>query len=246
MTTLDRSLVRYLALALTLATASTARAQEAPAADAPPAADAASAEPAEAPVSADPAAAVVAAPVAAAPAAAPVTTVVVAPAPAPAPEREDYARVRFHAALVGGGFFGDVAGGMGGLTLGLGVQLNQYFGLFYQAHGLLGAFIEGGQDGAIAALLYNSAIFDVTLGHFFQFGAGPSLDFLAGCAAGASGAGCGDGGPFFGLDGRVALALGGNDVGTRGAFVVSADIHPTFYPGGVSLAFILGLGGQVY
>lgn len=183
------------------------------------------------------------------------TTVVVqapaAPAPAapatPAPEaHEDYARVRFHAALVGGGFFGDVVGGMGGLSLGLGVQFNQWVGLFYQAHGMLGALIEGGQDAVLGAFMYNSVIVDVTLGHVFQVGVGPSLDLLAGCAAGASGAGCGDGGPFFGLDARVALALGGHDVGTRGGFLIAADLHPTFYPSGVSLALVLGVGGQVY
>lgn len=184
---------------------------------------------------------------------APVSTTVVVQAPA-RPEdappatapREDHARVRFHAALAGGGFFGDVVGGMGGLSVGLGVQFNQWVGLYYQAHGMLAALIEGGQDAVLAAIMYNSVIVDVTLGHVFQIGAGPSLDFLAGCAAGGSGAGCGDAGPFFGIDARVALALGGHDVGTRGGFLISADLHPTFYPNGVSLALVLGVGGQVY
>lgn len=175
----------------------------------------------------------------------PATTVVVGGADGSV-AAHDYARVRFHAALAGGGFFGDVLGGMGGLSLGIGVQFDQYFGLFYQAHGMLGAFIEGGQAGAVAALLYNSVLFDVTLGHVVQIGAGPSLDFIAGCGASAGGAGCGDGGPFFGLDARVALALGGHDVGTRGGFLISADVHPTFFPGGVSVALLLGIGGQVY
>ncbi|GAB5549385.1 MAG: hypothetical protein SangKO_091450 [Sandaracinaceae bacterium] len=183
---------------------------------------------------------------------APVSTTVVVQAPArpedapPAAAPEDHARVRFHAALAGGGFFGDVVGGMGGLSVGLGVQFNQWVGLYYQAHGMLAALIEGGQDAVLAAIMYNSVIVDVTLGHVFQIGAGPSLDFLAGCAAGGSGAGCGDAGPFFGIDARVALALGGHDVGTRGGFLISADLHPTFYPNGVSLALVLGVGGQVY
>ncbi|MEQ8458983.1 MAG: hypothetical protein RLO52_29275 [Sandaracinaceae bacterium] len=183
---------------------------------------------------------------------APVSTTVVVQAPArpedapPEAAPEDHARVRFHAALAGGGFFGDVVGGMGGLSVGLGVQFNQWVGLYYQAHGMLAALIEGGQDAVLAAIMYNSVIVDVTLGHVFQIGAGPSLDFLAGCAAGGSGAGCGDAGPFFGIDARVALALGGHDVGTRGGFLISADLHPTFYPNGVSLALVLGVGGQVY
>jgi hypothetical protein len=173
------------------------------------------------------------------------TTMVVVGGEAP-DEPRDYARVRFHAALAGGGFLGDVLGGMGGLSLGIGVQFDQYFGLFYQAQGFAGGFIEGGQAGMIGAFLFNSVLFDVTLGHVLQLGVGPSLDFIAGCGASAAAAGCGDGGPFFGIDGRVALALGGHDVGTRGGFLISADVHPTFFPGGVSVALVLGLGGQVY
>ncbi len=215
--------------------ASTADAQEAPSPDAEPRPAATTTVVVQAP----------AAPVAAAPASPVAAAPPVAPPPEAAP-REDHARVRFHAALAGGGFFGDVVGGMGGLSVGLGVQFNQWVGLYYQAHGMLAALIEGGQDAVVAAIMYNSVIVDVSLGHVFQIGAGPSLDFLAGCAAGGSGAGCGDAGPFFGIDARVALALGGHDVGTRGGFLISADLHPTFYPNGVSLALVLGVGGQVY
>jgi hypothetical protein len=58
--------------------------------------------------------------------------------------------------------------------------------------------------------------------------------------------GCSNPGPFFGLDARAALALGGTRPGTRGGFVVAADFHPTFADGAISMSLLLSLGGQIY
>jgi hypothetical protein len=162
------------------------------------------------------------------------------------PRVEDGARVRFSLGITGGGFFGDVVGGMGGLYGQLGLQLNGTIAIYYQVHGMLGGFVSGGDTGSIGALLWNSVLFEVTLANIVQLGIGPALDAMAGCAASVEGAGCGSGFPFFGLDGRVALALGGTGPGTRGGFVIGFDVHPTFIDGGVSIGMVGSIGGQVY
>ncbi|MBZ0120411.1 MAG: hypothetical protein K8H88_25695 [Sandaracinaceae bacterium] len=164
----------------------------------------------------------------------------------------DYTRVRFHGGVGGGVFLGNINGGMGGLDFGIGVQFNQYLALFAQSMGMLGAFIDApALSGAVAAFWFNSILLDVTIAHFLQLGAGPSLDFVGALACDST-AGCmsGSAGPFFGLDGRVALAIGGHDVGTRGAFYVAAHLHPVFYDDGggfkAVFALLFSLGGMVY
>lgn len=165
----------------------------------------------------------------------------------------DYARARFHLGAIGGFFFGGDAGGMGGLTAALGIQFNQYLALYAQSIGMFGAFIDApAQQGAVAAFWFNSILFDVTIAHFLQLGAGPSMDFYAAFACDGGSVTCQNffQGPLFGLDGRVALAVGGHDVGTRGAFFVAADLHPTFYDRGGSVsavfALLFSVGGMVY
>ncbi len=159
---------------------------------------------------------------------------------------EDDARFRFGLTATGGGFIGDVDGGMGGLSLSLGVQLNEHLGVYYHGHGLVGAFASGPDEGAVLFLSMNALMADVTLGSMVQLGAGPSLDYLAGCGANAEEAACGSGGPFFGINGRVALTLGDSDPGGRGAFILTADIHPTFLAEGTAVSILLGIGGQAF
>ena len=162
---------------------------------------------------------------------------------------EDYTRLRFGMGVAGGGFVGDLNGGIGGLYAQFGVQFNNVLALFYQSHGLVGAFAESSsysEGGAVTALWWNTAMLELTLGGTFQVGAGPSLDLIAGCVATAAGSGCSDSGPYFGIDGRVAVAIGGKGPGTRGGVAIGADIHPTFFPDGYTLALVATIGGQVY
>jgi hypothetical protein len=186
--------------------------------------------------------------VAAAPAAAQARRAVVAPAvivqTAPPPSYGP--RFRFGMSLNGGGLIGDAEGGFAGLSLRAGIQIIDELAIYYQAHGLFGAFVSQRESGAVLATMWNQILFEADIGGVLMLGAGPSLDVFAGCASTADGSGCGSGGPFFGIDGRVALALGGSGPGARGAFVVSADFHPTILPNGVLMAFVLGLGGEIH
>jgi len=179
------------------------------------------------------------------------TVVVVQGAPATTrPVDPDPVRVRFGVALGGELLVAPSSGlvGLGiGLTFRLGVQFNQWFGLYYQPHGLVGGWATQGAAGVIAAL-YNSMLFEVTL-PFVHIGAGPSFDVLgvAGCGDFGGAVGClSDDAAFFGLDGRFAIVLGAIGRGSRGGFSINAHAHPTFVGSNVLLTFTLGLGGEVY
>lgn len=169
--------------------------------------------------------------------------VVVVPArPEPA---HDYARLRFGMGISGGGFFGDLTGGMGGGFLQLGVQFADPFGIYVQAHGLAGAFANR-QRGDVVSFWWNALMFEGTVGDLLSIGVGPSLDLSAGCTADATQAGCADEGPFPGVDGKVALTFGGAGPGSRGAFVIASDLHATVFREGYSLALLVSLGGQAF
>ena len=80
----------------------------------------------------------------------------------------------------------------------------------------------------------NSAIFEGTVGNF-QFGGGPSLDFLFGCSGTPVNANCGATPIFFGLDGRMALHFH--------PLTISFDVHPMFFrPDSMALLLMLGIG----
>jgi hypothetical protein len=167
---------------------------------------------------------------------------------------QDYLRARFHAGMAGGFFLGglNMNGGMGGLIAAIGIQFNSLFAIYAQSIGQLGVFFNAANfQGAFAAFSYNMVMLELTFAHFFQVAVGPSLDFL-GIAACDAMAGCSSGtaGPYFGADARVALAIGGHDVGTRGAFFIAGDFHPTIFDWGTGInglfAIIFSVGGMVY
>lgn len=188
------------------------------------------------------------------PAPPPPATVAAPPPPAAAPAApgpSDGPRLRFGFGLAGGTFvptnwtrIDRFGGAMGGLTGQIGIQFNRFLGLTYNAFGMGGYFERGFQGtttGEGVAVFYNSALLDLTLGNLVQFGAGPALHFFAGCSAnlGAVTATCSDTGPHFGMNGRVALVLGG--------FTVAADIHPTFYTNADPLiGMTLSVGGVTF
>lgn len=159
-------------------------------------------------------------------------------------EEPDPVRLRFGIALDGDLLAADGLVGLGiGLTARLGVQLNQWFGLYYQPHGIVGGWLSESAGGVIASL-FNSVNAELTL-PFFHIGAGPSLDVLA--VAGCSADGCLSGDAvFFGIDTRLAVVIGAIGRGSRGGFSINAHLHPTFVGDLVVLTATLGVGGEVY
>lgn len=163
-------------------------------------------------------------------------------------------RGRFGVSAVGGGTVGnsldDPEGFMGGIALRLGLQLGDWFSVYYQPTGLI-ADLETSPAGDFydeAFTLWNSIILETTLFDFVSIGAGPSMDFYWDCEQFVQGqASCADGGAFFGLHGRAAVNIGGALFGQRGAVNLSFDIHPTwFWDDSETLSMLGGLGVELY
>jgi len=119
---------------------------------------------------------------------------------------EDLPRLRF--ALTGGAGLG--GGAFGSLfveaSLQAGVQLNDLIGIYYRGRGQIGFIWDRGGDVGLYASLFNPILIDVTLGDFFQVGAGPSFDYMVYSAC--NGGGCFDAGVFgFAGDARIAISI---------------------------------------
>lgn len=108
--------------------------------------------------------------------------------------------------------------------------------------------------GAVSGF-FVTPMFALTPVDLFEVSAGPSLDILSGGGVSESvntGAGStsvsagGFSGAYFGIDGRVALHLGGRnpDSHRRRGFTISADVHPSFVPGGAVTFITGGLGAD--
>jgi hypothetical protein len=161
---------------------------------------------------------------------------------------EDFTHFRFGLGLDGNYLLASGVNGAGvGLQIRLGAQINQWFAVYYQGHGLVGGVVGGSESGNAGVLgaAFNSAMAELTL-PFVHIGAGPSVDYvgIAGCSA-ASGC-ANDTGVHFGLDGRVALVIGGHGPGRHGGFAINFDAHPTFLDGATLTTLSLGLGGEMY
>jgi hypothetical protein len=123
---------------------------------------------------------------------------------------EDLPRLRFAltgGAVLGGGAFGTLA--VEG-TIQLGVQLNDLLGIYYRGRGQIGFIWDRGGSIGLYASIFNPILIDVTLGDFFQVGAGPSLDYLVYSACNSFGGGtvCVDRGVLgFAGDARIAISI---------------------------------------
>ncbi|UJR83630.1 hypothetical protein [Sandaracinus amylolyticus] len=167
------------------------------------------------------------------------------------PERP-FGRFRFGISGFGGMTLGDDAndpeGWMGGGALRLGMQLGDWFSVYYQPSGIATGLDTTGGDSELVFTLWNSLLAEATLFDFLSIGAGPSVDFYFGCEASEqSQASCADEGAFFGLHGRVAINIGGLLFGQRGAVNVSFDVHPTWFEDDTeTVALLGGLGLELY
>jgi hypothetical protein len=155
-------------------------------------------------------------------------------------------RLRFGLSGEGGGFFGATYGGAAGLAPRIGVQFNDVVAVYVQAHLLLGNLEPDRPDARFAGFAFHEAIFELTVADRFQFGAGPSIDFVWGCDANDGRAWCGRGDGRFGGDFRFAVALGGDGPGRRHGVVFSMDAHPTWLDPNFATMFLFGIGGELY
>jgi hypothetical protein len=166
----------------------------------------------------------------------------------PKKDKEDYVHFRFGLGLDGNYMLAPGVSGAGvGLQLRLGAQINQWTAVYYQGHGIVGGILGGG-DSAGAGLVgagFNSLMGELTL-PVIHIGLGPSFDVIgiAGCGANT---GCSpDTGTYFGIDGRVAIVIGGHGPGRHGGFAINFNAHPTFVAAGVLTTLSLGIGGEMY
>jgi hypothetical protein len=159
---------------------------------------------------------------------------------------EDYAHFRFGLGLDGNYLVASgLSGAAVGLQLRLGAQIDQWFAVYYQGHALVGGIVGGSTGGGLLGGGFNSIMAELTL-PLLHIGAGPSVDVLgiAGCSATG---GCdNETGVHFGIDGRVALVLGGHGPGRHGGFAINFNAHPTFVDGTVLTTLSLGIGGEMY
>lgn len=127
----------------------------------------------------------------------------------------------------------------------LGVQINHYIGIIYQATPLV-TLLSNGDDTVGGFVLDNSflAVFSIGKGVYFDAAAGPSIDLYALGSIGASGIGA-DAAVAPGIATKVALGFGGgpsDDSARRAAFKISVDPHFTFLPGAAMITIPVGIG----
>ncbi len=184
-----------------------------------------------------------------------------AEAPAPAP-KEDDGRLWIGFNVNGGvGTGAHLSGPAGGGTFRIGYSLDHLMGS-YGNISIIGWAASSSEAsaagsnvslGAIAGYQF-TPMFALTPVDVFEVAAGPSLDYLTGgsetvtSAAGGSASVNGFSSLYFGVDGRLALHLGGRNPETlrRRGFTLSADVHPSFVSGGPVTFFTVGLGADWY
>lgn len=181
-----------------------------------------------------------------------------AAAPAADDEHED-GRLRIGFNINGGlGTGGNLSGPVFGGTFRVGWQINRLMGAYANITPFVwvGSSSTTGLGGATADIgaiagVQTAPMFSLTPIDLLEIAAGPSLDYLSGggVSAGPGGTSVGGfSGMYFGINGRLALHLGGRnpDTGRRKGFTIGGDIHPTFTPGSAVTFFTLGLGADWY
>jgi hypothetical protein len=185
----------------------------------------------------------------------------VAPPAAP-PEKDEPSEVRLRGGFsVNGGLVHNPSGNgpAFGFAGRLGVQINSYFGLYYQNTPLVTfAPAAGTQTVSFHAGFadYNTILASLTLLDMFELAVGPSVDYakFADCSAGVQSfkptSGCQSGSSFaLGGHGRVSFDFGGlfsSGKGRRSGFQISADIHPLLLSDLSAYSATLGLGSEWY
>ena len=184
----------------------------------------------------------------------------VAATPPVEPEEKSHMRLRGGFSLNGGLVHTPSGNGPAfGLAGRLGVQINAYFGLYYQNTPLVTfAPAQAAQSVSFHAGFadYNTVLASLTLLDMFEFAAGPSVDYAkyADCSAGVTGfvptSGCESGSSIaLGGHGRVSFDLGGlfgDGKERRSGFLINADIHPLLLSDLSAFSATLGVGSEWY
>lgn len=144
------------------------------------------------------------------------------------------------------------AGGFGGASLRLGVQLDRTFSVYYQAMGVVGGYdvtAAGTRTANVFLGVYNTVLGGITLADHVDLGFGPSIDSIASISAEASddtASVTAFAGTAFGLHARFALVMGHMNLHwrRRTGFTLTCDLHPTFIDGRVLFTTAFGLGGE--
>jgi hypothetical protein len=167
------------------------------------------------------------------------------------PAPRDGVRLRGGFSLNGGVLFAPGSDGAIGpaisLSARLGVQVNHLFSVYYQQTPML-HFIHGPNGYAAGFNDYNTVLANFTLGHMFEIGAGPSLDYLA-IGVVTNDLGVGSASTLApGAHARLALLIGGlsGNGPRRSGFAIGVDVHPSFAFDTVLLAATAGVGADWY
>lgn len=129
------------------------------------------------------------------------------------------------------------AGGVSGPSIVIsgrfGWQINHLLGVFYQPTLPIGfaSGNVGGTDYSGAAIVFGNGVMgEVTLGHIFSVGLGPSLDFVLGavCAGSGSSSCVGSAGTTFGVQARASVNLGTRSPYRRRGFRLGVSSHTVF------------------
>ncbi|AKF10735.1 hypothetical protein [Sandaracinus amylolyticus] len=155
-------------------------------------------------------------------------------------------RVRFAVDGLLGGMAGAEGGVGGGVSVHVGLQLNDIVAT-YAVHRLWLADLVASDRGTFAVST-NSVVIDLTLFEHVQFGAGPSLDVGIGGLCGQDARRCdGLGDLHLGLEARLAVVLGERTRARRRGLVISANVHPIFIDRNVTVVIMgLAVGYQMY
>ncbi|MGE3632855.1 MAG: hypothetical protein AB7P00_23365 [Sandaracinaceae bacterium] len=158
-------------------------------------------------------------------------------------QRERTLRVRFDGVGELGGLVGVDAGFVGGLGVGAGLQIGDYFAVYGQHRLLLGDILDGRRDG-MWGIVYNTLMADLTLFDMLQLWAGPSLDVGLMSVCDPLQVRCDGWGEIYpGFDARVAVVFGRGYATHRHGFVIAGHVHPTFYPNGEAVVTATAAAG---
>lgn len=159
-----------------------------------------------------------------------------------------FLRLRVGVDATGGGSVRGPQVGLGGARARFGVQVGDWFALYYMPAGVVGAIDRSRSGDWTAGFLYNTVAAEVTFLERVQLAVGPSMDFAWGCGTTPQdGGSCTDHGPFFGIDGRVAIVFEPSVFGGPTGVTLSGDVHPTWYANAeLGVTILGGVGVEMY
>ncbi len=185
------------------------------------------------------------------------TTQTAAPEPmrTPDPDPEEKGRFRWGISALGGPLFtGGGSGGVGGVDVRLGAQINRMIGVYAQPVALIGAGASSGVAGSSASALVAGGIGvlgDFTFGDIFYVAAGPELMSATGGGSSVSVGGVNQStsayaGTFFSVAARTGLVLGSMKPERRKAFQIGLDFRMIFTSGDPTIVPLLALGYEAF